>query len=93
MTLTATAPPVRHLRPGTFRAWFAALVLSQAFLGFMGAGDQFALGHNGWNSSAYLQSARNTLLRGPLTCLVTTTPPLICSPLSICELIVHSPFS
>lgn len=78
--MTPPPPPVHRLRPKTFRAWFAALVLSQAFLGFMGAGDQFALGHNGWNSSAYLQSARSTLRWGtlfPVQYYTGRTPPAV----------------
>src|SRR5262245_20847048 len=61
-----------------FLGCFTALLLGQAFLGFMGAGDQFALGHNGWNSSAYVQSARNTLRWGtlfPVEYYTGRTPP------------------
>ena len=57
-----------------------ALVLSQTFVGFMGAGDKFVLGHNGWNSSAYLQSARNTLRWGtlfPVQYYSGRTPPTV----------------
>lgn len=63
-----------------FVAIFATLVLGQSFLAFMGAGDDFVLGHNGWNSSAYLQSARNTLRWGtlfPVQYYTGRTPPTV----------------
>lgn len=70
--------------PRISRRWlvglFSALVVSQAIVGFMGAGDEFALGHNGWNSSAYLQSARNTLRWGtlfPVQYYTGRTPPTV----------------
>lgn len=81
--LADPAPPP-PARPSLPRRWFvglfAALVMSQAFLAFMGAGDDFVLGHNGWNSSAYLQSARNTLRWGtlfPVQYYTGRTPPTV----------------
>ena len=68
------------MRRRTFIAIFLALVLGQTFMGFMGAGDRFVLGHNGWNSSAYLQSARNTLRWGtlfPVQYYTGRTPPTV----------------
>ncbi len=61
-----------------FLGCFAALVLSQTFLAFMGSGDRFCVGHNGYNSSAYLQAARNTLRWGalfPVQYYTGQTPP------------------
>lgn len=73
-------PPPRRMSRRWFIGCFVALVMSQAVVGFMGAGDQFALGHNGWNSSAYLQSARNTLRWGvlfPVQYYTGRTPPTV----------------
>jgi hypothetical protein len=39
----------------------AALLTIQALLGLWSVDDAFTRGHNGWNSSAYLLSARNSL--------------------------------
>ncbi len=54
------ADPTRRLA-GSFWASWAGLVLAQALLCFWQVGDHFVRGHNGFNSSAYLLSARNTL--------------------------------
>ncbi len=78
--VAALAVPPRRMSRRWFRAIFVTLVLSQAFIGFMGAGDKFVLGHNGWNSSAYLQSARNTLRWGtlfPVQYYSGRTPPTV----------------
>jgi len=72
--------PVARRKRRMFVGIFVALVMSQAFMGFMGAGDRFVLGHNGWNSSAYLQSARNTLRWGtlfPVQYYTGRTPPTV----------------
>jgi len=56
------------------------LLMCQTFVGFMGAGDRFVLGHNGWNSSAYLQAARNSLRWGalfPVQYYTGRTPPKV----------------
>lgn len=75
-----TPPRPRRLPRRLFLGLFTALVLSQTFVSFMGAGDQFVVGHNGWNSSAYLQSARNTLRWGslfPVQYYTGRTPPTV----------------
>lgn len=61
-----------------FLGCFAALILGQAFVAFMGSGDRFCVGHNGYNSSAYLQAARNTARWGalfPVQYYTGQTPP------------------
>jgi hypothetical protein len=49
------------LRRLTFAALAAFIVSCQALLGLWGVDDDFTRGHNGYNSSAYLLSARNAL--------------------------------
>src|SRR5690606_40905556 len=44
-----------------FIAAFGVLVIIQFVICFQGLGDQWVRGHNGFNGSAYHQSARNTL--------------------------------
>ncbi len=76
----APTPMQEKRKRRIFIGLFVALVMSQTFMGFMGAGDRFVLGHNGWNSSAYLQSARNTLRWGtlfPVQYYTGRTPPTV----------------
>ncbi len=43
------------------RAALGVVLLTQTFFAFLQVDDLWVRGHNGWNGSAYLQSARNTL--------------------------------
>jgi 4-amino-4-deoxy-L-arabinose transferase-like glycosyltransferase len=43
------------------RATFVAVMLVQIFFGLLQVNEQWTRGHNGWNSSAYHQSAKNSL--------------------------------
>ncbi len=43
------------------RVAFAVVLALQVFLAVWGVADQWTRGHNGWNGSAYHNSARNTL--------------------------------
>lgn len=67
------------VRSHPFSATCVAVVLVlQAALGFFNAGEAFTRGHNGWNTSAYHQSAKNTLRWGvlfPLQYDTGVTPP------------------
>jgi hypothetical protein len=63
MTLRSEPPPIGQRaawRP-LFLALAAAILTCQLLLGLWGADDALTRGHNGFNSAAYLQAARNSL--------------------------------